>query len=54
MTRPAPKLRVVTNEAPPAAIAGPSPAFVSLTRNPSLEPPARFEPTVKGDDGVVI
>jgi hypothetical protein len=33
---------------------GPSPEFVALTRNPSLESPTRFEPTVKGDDDVVI
>jgi hypothetical protein len=33
---------------------GPSRAFVALTRNPSLESPLRFEPTVKGCDDVVI
>ena len=38
----------------PAAIAGPSRSFVSLTRNPDLVPPARFEPTVKGANDVVI
>jgi hypothetical protein len=38
----------------PSTIAGPSQAFVSLTRNPHLEPPLRFEPTVKGENDVVI
>lgn len=35
---------------------GPSRAFVSLTRNPDLaeRPPVRFEPTVKGENDVVI
>lgn len=36
------------------AIAGPSPQFVSLTRNPTLASPARFEPTQKADGDVVI
>jgi hypothetical protein len=39
---------------PAAAIAGPSRGFISLTRNPALESPERFEPTVKGVDDVVI
>jgi hypothetical protein len=39
---------------PPAAIAGPSKDFVSLTRNPDLEPPARFEPTPKQPGDVVL
>lgn len=38
----------------PAAIAGPTRSFVSLTRNPDLVPPARFEPTMKGANDVVI
>jgi hypothetical protein len=33
---------------------GPSEAFVSLTRNPSLESPSRFEPTVKNEGDVVL
>lgn len=37
-----------------AAIVGPSPAFVALTRNPELESPRRFEPTVKRDGDVVL
>lgn len=36
-----------------AAIA-PSHRFVSLTRNPSLEPPSRFEPTVKAEGDIVL
>jgi hypothetical protein len=32
----------------------PSHSFLSLTRNPSLEPPARFEPTRKEPHDVVI
>jgi hypothetical protein len=40
---------------PAAAIArGPSPRFLSLTRNPSLEPPLRFEPTRKAPGDVVL
>jgi hypothetical protein len=35
-------------------IAGPSEAFVKLTRNPKLASPARFEPTEKGPNDVVI
>lgn len=37
----------------PSAIA-PSKTFIALTRNPSLEPPSRFEPTAKHPDDVVI
>jgi hypothetical protein len=33
---------------------GPSLAFVALTRNPHLEPPARFEPTVKRPGDLVL
>jgi hypothetical protein len=46
-------LRVAALRAP-AAIAGPSQAFVSLTRNPHLEPPSRFEPTVKAEGDIVL
>lgn len=35
-------------------IAGPSPSFIARTRNPELEPPARFEPTLKREGDVVI
>lgn len=38
----------------PAAIAGPSPDFIRRGRNPDLEPPSRFEPTVKRDGDVVL
>lgn len=37
----------------PSAIA-PSKTFIALTRNPSLEPPSRFEPTVKREGDVVL
>lgn len=35
---------------------GPSPQFVALTRNPELavNPPARFEPTIKAPGDVVL
>jgi hypothetical protein len=33
---------------------GPSEAFVKLTRNPKLASPARFEPTEKGPNDVII
>jgi hypothetical protein len=39
---------------PAATIAGPSPSFIALTRNPDLEPPTRFVPTIKNDGDVVI
>lgn len=35
-------------------IAGPSERFVSLTRNPNLRPPVRFEPTIKKPGDVVL
>ena len=38
----------------PATIAGPSRSFLSLTRNPDLVPPARFEPTVKAVGDIVL
>jgi hypothetical protein len=31
-----------------------SPQFIRRSRNPSLESPTRFEPTVKGENDVVI
>jgi hypothetical protein len=33
---------------------GPSEAFVKLTRNPKLASPARFEPTEKGPNDVIM
>jgi hypothetical protein len=36
------------------AIAGPSESFVSLTRNPKLRSPVRFEPTPKNEGDVVL
>lgn len=33
---------------------GPSHSFLSLTRNPSLEPPQRFEPTAKAEGDIVL
>lgn len=33
---------------------GPSERFLKLTRNPDVESPVRFEPTVKGAGDVVI
>ena len=39
---------------PPVAIAGPSRSFLKLTRNPDLESPARFEPTTKSPEDIVI
>ena len=38
----------------PSHIAGPSRSFVSLTRNPDLAPPRRFEPTVKQPGDLVL
>lgn len=35
-------------------IAGPSESFIRRSRNPDLESPWRFVPTVKGVDDVVI
>jgi hypothetical protein len=32
----------------------PSRSFLNLTRNPSLEPPARFEPTAKAEGDIVL
>jgi hypothetical protein len=39
---------------PPAAIAGPSRAFVALTRNPDMEPPARFVRTIKQPGDIIL
>jgi hypothetical protein len=47
-------ISVVVAVPEPVAIAGPSERFVKLTRDPDLPRPARFEPTVKGADDVVI
>jgi hypothetical protein len=47
-------ISVVVAVPEPVAIAGPSERFVKLTRDPDLPRPARFEPTVKGSDDVVI
>jgi hypothetical protein len=33
---------------------GPAPSFIALTRNPALDSPARFEPTVKREGDIVI
>lgn len=44
------KLKLIINEEP----RGPSRAFLSLTRNPALESPTRFEPTRKAAGDVVI
>lgn len=33
---------------------GPSPDFVRRGRNPDLEPPSKFQPTVKRDGDVVL
>jgi hypothetical protein len=35
-------------------VRGPSHQFIRRSRNPDLVPPARFEPTVKGEGDVVI
>ncbi len=44
------KLKLVVDHVP----VGPSERFVKLTRNPALASPARFEPTTKGENDVVI
>jgi hypothetical protein len=59
-----PSARVLTLRAGPVsavpavpvspAIAGPSENFVSLTRNPKLRPPVRFEPTPKKPGDIVL
>ena len=33
---------------------GPSESFIRRGRNPEIEPPARFEPTVKAEGDVVL
>lgn len=48
--RPKPRLAY---ERPPGKVFG-SPEFVARTRNPDLPSPERFEPTVKGENDVVI
>lgn len=50
MARSTAKLKLV-HDAPPR---GPSPDFIRRSRNPDLEPPARFEPTVKQPGDVVL
>lgn len=45
-------LKLVSSR-PPERIYG-SPEFIARGRNPGLEPPARFEPTTKGENDVVI
>jgi hypothetical protein len=39
---------------PAATIAGPSPDFIRRGRNPDLEPPAKFVPTVKRAGDIVL
>lgn len=45
------KLHLVTQDEP--RVFG-SRSFISLTRNPALRSPERFEPTIKGENDVVI
>lgn len=51
---PSRNLRCVSAVPVGVAIAGPSERFVSLTRNPRLRPPVRFEPTPKKPGDVVL
>lgn len=46
--------RFASQAKPTPAIAGPSEKFISMTRNPKLAQPKRFEPTVKAEGDVVL
>jgi hypothetical protein len=52
MTMPKPRLKLIDDE-PVERVLG-SRRFISLTRNPALASPRRFEPTTKQPNDIVI